>query len=215
MRFITKFSQQHHKLRDILNKHWPILQEDPILNKYISPFPQITFKRTKSLGDQLISSHFSVTPKIMHPKLGMAQCGKCSFCPWLKEGNSFILPNGEKFILKFYADCDTKGVVYLMMCQCGAFYVGKTIRHLRCRIRDHIYYSGEGKMITAVSRHLDLYHKFNTSLVSFIALTVIPPDPRGGEWDKKVCQQETLWIERLGATVPPGINETQSYKPFL
>lgn len=70
-------------------------------------------------------------------------------------------------------------------------------------------------MVTAVSRHLDLYHKFDVSLISFIVLTVVPKDPRGRDWDKVVCQKETMWIERLGATYPPGNNEAHTYKPFL
>lgn len=118
------------------------------------------------------------------------------------------------FTPTFYADCETQGIVYLMTCKCKAFYVGKTIRQFRSRIKDHIYYGG-GKMVTSVSRHLDLYHKFDTSVISFIALAVIPQNPRGGNWDKQILQRETLWIERLNAIHAPGINEAQSYKPFL
>lgn len=70
-------------------------------------------------------------------------------------------------------------------------------------------------MITAVSRHLDLYHKFDVSLISFIVLAIVPKDPRGGEWDKHILQKETLWIEHLGAIYAPGINEFHTYKPFL
>lgn len=70
-------------------------------------------------------------------------------------------------------------------------------------------------MFTSVSKHLDLYHKFDTSVVSFFPLAVIPKNPQGGDWDKQILQRETLWIERLGAIHAPGINEAQSYKPFL
>lgn len=70
-------------------------------------------------------------------------------------------------------------------------------------------------MVTSVSRHLDLYHRFDNSVISFIALAVIPKDPRGGDWDKQILQKETLWIERLDATHAPGINECQSYRFFL
>ena len=102
-----------------------------------------------------------------------------------------------------------------MTCQCQAFYVGKTIRKFKARIRDHVYYSDKGKMVTSVSRHLDLYHSFSNKVVSFIALAVIPKNDRGGNWDKLVLQRETLWIERLNALYAPGLNEAQSYKPFL
>lgn len=66
-------------------------------------------------------------------------------------------------------------------------------------------------MITAVSRHLDLYYKFDVSLISFIVLSVVPKDPRGGNWDKYILQKEIMWIERLGAMHAPGINEAHTY----
>lgn len=70
-------------------------------------------------------------------------------------------------------------------------------------------------MLTPVSRHLDLYHKFDTSFVSFIVLVVVPKDPRGGNWDKLILQKEILLIERLDAVRAPGANEIESYRPFL
>lgn len=136
-------------------------------------------------------------------------------CPWIAIGTRFMLPNGELFVLNFNADCVTQGIVYLMSCQCGAFYIGKTARHFRSRIKDHVYYSVNSKMVTAVSRHLDHYHKFDVSLVSFIALAVVARDPRGGEWDKYILRRETIWIECLNGIHSPGINEAQTYKPIL
>lgn len=119
VRFITRFSQQHEQLCGILSNHWPILQEDPIIKKYIGPFPQITFRRARSLGDKLTSSYYSTTPKHKQLKQGISQCGKCSFCPWIKVGKTFILPNGETFTPKFHVNCDTEGVVsYVMPMRC-------------------------------------------------------------------------------------------------
>lgn len=82
----------------------------------------------------------------------------------------------------------TQGLLYLMIYKCGAFYVGKVARQLRQRINDHVYSSCNGKMLTLVSRHLDLYHKFDSSSTSFFVLAVVPKNPRGGEWDKANLQ---------------------------
>lgn len=70
-------------------------------------------------------------------------------------------------------------------------------------------------LLSPVSRQLGLYHKFDTKMVHFIVLEVIPQDPRGGNWDKHILQRETPWIERFDATKAPGINEVLSYWPFL
>ncbi|XP_040212985.1 uncharacterized protein LOC120943646 [Rana temporaria] len=215
VRFITRYSSHHIEVRNILNKHWSLLTNDPILSNYIGQRPDITFKRSRSLRDKLTSSHYKTNSNQQRPPNGMMRCGRCNFCPWVREGTTFSLPNGEIFTPNFYADCNTQGIIYLMTCSCHAFYVGKTIRNFKHRIRDHVYYSSQGKMVTSVSRHLDLYHKFNTSVASFIVLAIVPKDCRGGNWDKQVLQKETYWIERLDALRPPGINEAQSYKSFL
>lgn len=92
------------------------------------------------------------------------------------------------------------GVVYLMLCRCKAFYVGKTIRELRQRIGGHLYYSGNGKLTTA-GRHISLYHHCDVTAVQFLVLEVVQQNPRGeGDWDKTILQKETLWIESLNDT---------------
>lgn len=214
-KFITKYSHQQYQFCNILQQHWHILSEDPILRKYVSDYPEIVFKKAPSLRDKLTKSHFAPSQAQTTNRVGIHTCGHCSFCPWVSTGYKFQLPNGETFCPPFWADCNTQGVIYLMTCRCGIFYVGKTIRHLWQRIRDHVYYSTNGKMLSPISRHLDLCHRFDTSVASFIALAVIPQDPRGGDWDRRILQQEAKWIERLNATRWPGINEVQSYKSFL
>lgn len=136
-----------------------------------------------SLQDKLTNSHSTPTPKVQTNSIGM-----CTFCSWVSTGYWFTLPNAELFFPWFKADCSTQGIVYPMTCHSGAFYVGKTIRQLRERLNNHIYYSSNGKMLTPVSRHLDPYHRFNTSLVTFLVLVVILQDPRGGDWDKRILQ---------------------------
>ena len=173
------------------------------------------FRKCPSLGSKLTASEYKPKQKTAICTRGISKCGQCSYCPWVLEGTTFKLPNGETFKPTFQATCTTKGVIYLMLCNCGAFYVGKTIREFKKRMYDHIYYSQYAKMITPVSRHLGLYHRFDVSQVKFIVLDVIPEDPRGRNWDQRILQKETFWIERLGATSFPGINEMHSYKCFL
>lgn len=92
--------------------------------------------------------------------------------------------------------------------------MGKTISEFRQCIADHLYYSINGEL-TTMGRHIGLCHRFDSQVVKFMVLDVIPQDPRGGDWNRAILQCETLWIERLNATIPPGLNEIISYKPFL
>lgn len=82
------------------------------------------------------------------------------------------------------------GVVYLMVGDCDAFYVGKTKRPFFHRIRG-------------------LYHNFNDTKMHFFALEHVPPNERGGDNDKSLLQREARWISVLGALRPPGLNYIQ------
>lgn len=213
MRFITKFSGQQQQLRNILSDHWHLLYHDPTLRKYIRDHPEITFRCATPLRDRPLCSHHTPALRREAHARAIYKCGHCNFCPWISTGSHFVLPNGETFYPKCVPDCNTQGVIYLM-CKCQAFYVRKAICQFKQRLNDHIYYSANGKMFTPVSRHLDLYHKFDTSFVTFLVQEVVSQDPRGGNWDRRILQRETLWIESLNATYLPGINEVQSYKSF-
>lgn len=136
---------------------------------------------------------------------------KCPKCPRILEGQ---LPNGETLSPHFSANCVTTGVVYLMLCTYQAFYVGKTIRELRQRIGEHLYCSTSGKL-TTIGRHIGLHHRYNPLAVKFLILEVVATDPRGGDRDRVLLQQEALWIERLNALIPPGLNEVNSFKSFV
>lgn len=105
-------------------------------------------------------------------------------------------------------------VVYLMVCLCNAFYVGKTNRELRQWIGDHLYYSTNSKL-TTMGRHIGLYQRFKPEVIEFMVLEVVPKDPRGGDWDHLILQRETLWIKELSAIVPLSLIEVLAYKHFL
>lgn len=126
-----------------------------------------------------------------------------------------MLPNGECFAPKFANDCSRQGVIFLMLCHCQAFDVGKTMQQFRQRINVHVYYSSNGKMLIPVSHHLDLCRRFDTSVINLIVLEVVKRDPRGGKWDQRILQKQTFWTERLSALSTPGLNEICSSKPFL
>lgn len=214
VKIITTFSAHHNQLKNFLSDHWHLLTNHRILKKYIRPTPELVFHRATSLKDKLTSSHYQEGPCSPRDPHSIFRCGQCARCPWIQEGTKFILPNRELFTPAFHANCSTKGVIYLIVCACNAFYVGKTIRELRQRIGDHLYCSTNGKF-TTVGRHIGLHHRFNPEVVKLVVLETIPKDVHGGDWDRKILQREAVWIEFLNANIPPGLNEGHTYKTFL
>lgn len=65
--------------------------------------------------------------------------GHCNMCEWLIEERTLKLLNGDIYHLKFSANCETKGVIYILFCVCRVFYIGKTKRQLKLRLSEHAY----------------------------------------------------------------------------
>lgn len=144
----------------------------------------------------------------IYRKGGIFTCDQCTYCPWVQTGSKFWLPNGEWFHPRFHATCNKEGVVYLMTFRCGAFYVGKTICQIKQCLYDHIYYSQFAKMLTFIT---DFTPRWFISLCQRLYLRTHVAAIGINAFSKR----ETLWIERLDPTKPPGINEVLSYRPFL
>lgn len=179
MRFITTFSDQHQTVHSILSKHWHILLADPTLSKYLGPHPEITYRRSRSIKDCLLHSHYHKSWDRQDESLGLFRCGSCDFCHLLLEGPSFTLPNGRTHFLRHHITCLTKGVIYIILCRCGAFYIGKTIMPLWKRVKDHVYYTTNGILNKAIGYHVAFEHNYDPHTFEIAVLDCIYDDPRG------------------------------------
>ena len=216
-RIILRFSRQHKSIQDIFSKNWTILTDDPKIKPLISDNPSITFRCATSIKDRLVSSEYrDITIKNKHcPVRGTFPCGHCSHCPLIKKAKVFQLPNGDPFKPLHFSNCQTQGIVYLMECECGAFYVGKTKQQLWRRMAKHVYSMEIGNLYLPIGRHTVTHHNYIVPKVSFTALYRIHIPNRGGDWNKILLQHEQCWIFRLQATIFPGLNESISFAPFL
>lgn len=124
-RIITCFSNQHLIIKKIVKKYWHILTLDPQASPFVPGFPGFTFRRTKSLEDKLVSSEFKSDKKDPCKLVGTFPCGGCNHCRYMNINRHLTLLNGEFFKPRHCANCKTKGIVYLLLCDCSCFYVGK------------------------------------------------------------------------------------------
>lgn len=215
LRLITTFSGQHQQMRDLLQKHWYLLMGDPNVSKHLKDHPGITYRRSRSIRDHIVHSHYAPLSATDTKNKGTKPCHKCDFCRYIYASRNIILPNGQLYNPNFLATCQSIGVVYRMICECNAFYVGKTKRPFFHRIRDHVSLVTKKKMETPISRHMGLCHQFDDSKMHFSAMEYAPPNERGGDYDRTLLQRETKWIFTLNALKHPGLNDVLSYKPFL
>ena len=142
-------------------------------------------------------------------------CGTCRYCRYMHMTKNPILPNGQTFRPQHFANCRTHGVVYLLLCGCGCFYVGKTKLEFTKRACRHNKSIQTRNPDLPLGRHAALVHPDKFPKIKFLILDRIHPNPRGGDWNKTLLQMELRWIYRLKATEPPGLNDFISFRPFL
>lgn len=214
-RCILTFSNQHQAIRLIFEKYWFLLKEDSVLSGYMADRPSITYRRARSLRDELVRSHFvDSTTRLSDPPT-TTPCGSCEACPFVDTRGRVTLPNGELWVQKHSASCHTTGVIYWLQCVCGDFYVGKTRRSFSTRIREQVTAATSGFFGTVIGRHFALKHDYCFMGLKFLPLMVLPRYDRGGDWDRLLLQTEARWIFCLRADHPPGLNEAISFAPFL
>lgn len=188
---------------------------DDNVSKHLNKYPEITFRRSRSLCDSCVHTHYAFQSDSFNNAKGTRPCHRCNFCRHIYAASSIALTNRHLFRAKFLATCQLFGTVYLMICECHAFYIGKTKQPFFHRIRDHVSLVSKKLMQTPISRHMGLFHNFDCSKMHFFALEHISPGDRGGDYDKTILQLEGRWIHKLSALNYPGFNDAYSFKPFL
>lgn len=140
---MSTFYDRAPEVGNILDRYWQILKTDKDVGPLIPSRPGIMYRRVRSIRDHLLHSHYA------HPKKegtwldrkinGTFRCGGCQACPFIKKSKDFSSINTRKtYTLRDFANCRTKGVVYLCKCSCPLEYIGKTKCEFKTRILEHI-----------------------------------------------------------------------------
>lgn len=107
---ITKFSNQHNKNKCIVEKYWHVLTLDTNIGPFVPDTPSFTFRRARSLRDQLVSSEFKADGRKDPCKHGGTfTCGGCNYCRFLNTSKNILLPNSERYKPRHYANCQMPG----------------------------------------------------------------------------------------------------------
>ena len=110
-----------------------------------------------------------------------------------------------------------------MICPCGLIYVGMTTRALKVRILEHASKirtasdvpEEEWEQLESVPRHFRKFHNCDPTCLRVRGIDRVQLGIRGGDVKGALLRKETKWITLLNTVVPEGLNEYNSFKPFL
>ncbi|CAJ0966769.1 unnamed protein product [Ranitomeya imitator] len=225
VRFITPYHNKWHQFKEILYKHWNVLQSDPVLRRILPERPMIVAKRTKNLRDILVHSLYDpgrgINPTGI-TDIGFYPCGLCKACGNHIKTKTFSNFNGTKmFTIRKRITCASRGVIYHATCPCNKVYIGLTTRELKIRTREHYRDIMNAKTAQEVSalktlpRHFRQYHQCNPHGLKIKGIDLVSLGIRGGNAGKVLAQMESRWIYRLGTIAPQGLNESFGFGSFL
>lgn len=90
-----------------------------------------------------------------------------------------ILPNGQIFRPKHFANCKTIGVIYMLWCECSCFYIGKTKLEFWKRVYRHISSMETNNPDLPLGRHTRTVHGADFLESDFWSWIVFTPAPEG------------------------------------
>lgn len=216
----TEYCRNGGQFKNIIMKHWHILESDDQLKNVFNERPLIVYKRGRNLRDQLVHSYLSPDPVVSQTILapipdGNRRCGNCAQCNYTYRCNSFKHPHtGKEIKIKGKISCSTTFVIYLITCPCGKSYVGKTSRSLKTRIAEHRSTIRCKNLNYPVAAH---FVEFNhpISSLKYIGIEKVVLPPRGGDLDNLLSRREHYWIYHLKTLTPYGLNVEYDLKCFL
>lgn len=170
-------------------------------------------KRTRTLRSTFQRYDADSPTDKLDPRRGMFSCGKCVVCPHILTGSSYCFPhNGTTVTHKSAYDCHTEFVVYAAICSsCSSYYVGKTIRRLSDRAKEHLAAIRNNDSNNALGRHSTACHNFKD--FNFFVLEQV--SIFFGDRETLLELKELKWQILLNAETTPGLNENVNLKCAL
>lgn len=85
----------------------------------------------------------------------------------------------KKYQFKDLITCSTVGVVYMLECECGLQYIGRTSRALHVRVGEHSINIKKGLKTHSVSRHFRMCHHRDPKGLKFWGIKKVSTLERG------------------------------------
>lgn len=213
--FITTYSTEFTKIRQIINKYIPILKQDTNLHHVLMDGVKSVTRKAPTLQTMLSPSLISIPNKKKGSWLnlkGFFKCGlsRCSCCKYVKQTKEiFNLIDGSTYNIKDFLNCESKNMIYCIQCtQCDIKYIGCTARRIKDRIREHIYGATHemAPNISNASKHFRNTHAGDVSTLEIFGIERVNIPIRGGDKRRALLNREGFWILMMNSSHPRGMN---------
>ena len=214
---ISTYSPVSQSVKQVINKHWHILESDPKVGTEFQIRPSYFYKRSTNLRNSLVKTDFPSTNTHFMSRIpsGNFPCHNCIQCYSMTKGSTFIHPKtGKEYKVRGRVSCKTDYVVYALTCPCKLWYIGKTKRELKVRICEHKCAIRNQDEKSSVARH---FNSANHSIsdLRFFGIEVVKMPKRGGDRDRLLLQRECYYIHLFDSMMPNGLNEENIFTCFL
>ena len=210
--FITTYNKTLTNLKQIINKHWYLLQIHSNLRTAFEQEPLIAYRRNKNLGD-LIGSKKMLDGKVVRKNISKKQlyCRPCLTrrdnicCQQVLKTNTFTsYRTGETFKIFHQLNCKSSHLIYLLQCQISQLqYVSKSETSFNIRLNNH----------RKDSKHLACKHFQNSNHnfqrdAKFTLIEQITKSFTTTEHLRLLLKkQENFWILKLKTLYTVGLNQ--------
>lgn len=130
--FITNYFKGANRVKNIIQKNWSIIRNDPLIGHEFPSRPKIIFRKSPNLKEIITSHYIKSKNEISHHLKGFFNCGRYKACQEAgqkrknKPITSFRLRDGTIQKIRALSTCDSKNVIYVIQCPCGLRYMGRT-----------------------------------------------------------------------------------------
>ncbi|XP_078523136.1 uncharacterized protein LOC144792134 [Lissotriton helveticus] len=120
-RFVMTFSKESGIIRNKIQKYWHLISGDPDIGKMAGKEPLISYRKTTSLRNCLIQSHFKGKQTVRKnnwltdQRNGFRRCNICKACKIGQNKTSYEEPSGKQIPIQGQISCASTHVVYVEM----------------------------------------------------------------------------------------------------
>ena len=214
--FITTYNKTSPNLKQIINKHWHLLQINSNLRTAFEQEPLIPYRQNKNLRD-LIGSKKILDGKVARENNSKKQlyCRPCLnrrdniFCQQVLKTNTFTSHRTDKTFKIFHQlNCKSSYLIYLLQCRiCQLQYAGKSETSFNITLNNHRKYSKNKNPILACKHFQNSNRNFQRDAKFTLTEQITKSFTTTEQLQLLLKKRENVWILKLKTFYPDGLNQ--------